>query len=123
MPGNFDVEKANTQLSAEAIGQDPSAFDRLREPGTLVPFAQEFLGLSDDTARYLADFSPRLLEGTRAAVIAAVDAGRSVHVNYVPAYDFEVRLFEYGNATVVSLQGPYPGQDYPSAIYNATRSG
>ncbi|HUW02788.1 MAG TPA: hypothetical protein VMW08_10590 [Acidimicrobiales bacterium] len=102
-----------------AIAADDDGILRLSNPGSLVDEAKASAGLTDDEAAYLADIPPVLLESMRAAIVEAVKANQAIHVQYSPAYDFSVRIWDYGQAVSIHVTGPYP-PDYSRNSWNAS---
>lgn len=114
MPYAMTIDKLAAVLTGEAVqatleGQ-PEVLERLRERGSLLDVAAELGGLADHEKEYLASIPPTLLEAMRGAVVEALAAGKAVHVQYSPGYDFEIRLWDYGDAVSVHVTGPYPPQ-------------
>lgn len=97
----------NQEEQSDVVAKARELLERLAEPGTLVEVSVELLGLDDDQAAYLQKIPVALQEALRATVVAAVADGKAVHVQYSPGYDFELRLWDYGQAVSVHLSGPY----------------
>ena len=98
-------------LGADA-GQDDGArrlLDRLGQPGGLAEVAAELGELEDHEVEYLAAFPPRLLEGVRAALFDAANAENPplVDIQFLPGYDFEVRLLEWDGNLTIHCRGPF----------------
>jgi len=98
---------ANEEDQSEEMGNVRALVERLGEPGKFVEVSAELLGLSEEQAAYLDAIPKALQEAIRATVVAAVADGKAVHVQYSPGYDYEVRLWDYGEAVSVHLSGPY----------------
>jgi hypothetical protein len=120
MPYALAMDKMIRVLSSEAVNQirseTPEVIDQLRERGSLVDAAKQLAGLTDDEASYLEAIPTALMEGMRAAITEALDSGKAVHLQYSPAYDFSVQLWDYGDAVSIHVSGPYP-PDYPRDSY------
>lgn len=115
MPMGMAIDKLAAVLTHEVvggIGDDDPGLIRLSEPGALVEEARTSAGLTDEEAAYLHDIPPVLQEGMRAAIVQAVKADKAVHVQYSPAYDFSVKIWDYGDSVSIHVTGPYP-PDYP----------
>jgi hypothetical protein len=113
MPQAMMIEKLAPLLTLESIsGISPDLVDQLRVPGSLVGLAVTHGDLATAEQRYLEAIPAPLIEAMRAAIVVAIDAGQPVHLQYSPGYDFEVRLWDYGNAVSIHLSGPYP-PDFP----------
>lgn len=120
MPLAKIVDKLSQLLTKESIpGIDPDLVDRLREPGSLVDIAVTHGDLESQEQGYLDAIPAPLIEAMRAAIVVAIDAGQAVHLQYSPGYDFEVRLWDYGEAISIHLSGPYP-PDLPREGFDPT---
>lgn len=111
MPNNVAVDAMNAALSTEsvrAVAADAGLVEQLQRSGSFLEVAQSLLGLDDAGLEYLRAIPTVLQESIRAAVAAAVAEGKPVQVQYSPAYDFEVRLWDYGAAVSLHISGPYP---------------
>lgn len=95
---------------------DPGdTLDRLSVPGGLVDVAQAVLGLDNAQIEYLQSVPSVLQEAIRGAIAEALNQGKAVHLQYSPGYDFQVRLWDYGEAVSVHLSGPYRGNEAKAA--------
>jgi hypothetical protein len=105
------VQGSNAALGAgspaKVLSEFPKEFEELGVPGSLVRVAKNILGLSSTETRYLEAIPPALREAIRAAIYDAVNADKSVQISYFPAYDFEVRFADYGQALSIQVSGPY----------------
>jgi hypothetical protein len=83
--------------------------ERLGQPGGLADVAAEVGELEDHEIEYLAAFPPRLLEGVRAALYDAANSEDPplVDVQFLPGYDFEVRLLEWDGNLTIHCRGPF----------------
>jgi hypothetical protein len=118
MPDGYTIRKLrgaieNARALREAAeGGDADSkrlLDRLGQPGSMAEIAAETAELDGGQMEYLNAFPPRLLEGVRAVVHAAcmADDPPTVEVQFLPGYDFEVRLSEYANQLTIHLRGPF----------------
>ncbi len=111
MPLSAIVQGSNAALGssspAKVLELFPKEFEGLGVPGSLVSVAKAILGLSTTETEYLEAIPPALREAIRAAIYQAVNADKSVQISYFPAYDFEVRFADYGQALSVQVSGPY----------------
>jgi hypothetical protein len=115
MPIALTIDKLAQVLNTEVVAglaADDESVARLSEPGSLIDVAAESAGLADDERAYLEDIPPTLVEGMRATIVAAIGAGKAVHLQFSPGYDFEARMWDYGGAVSIHISGPYP-PDYP----------
>ncbi len=111
MPMALVIDKLAEILKCDVVtgvGDDDEGLLRLSEPGSLIDEAKAGAGLTDDEAAYLHDMPPALLEGMRAAIVEAIKTDKAIHLQYSPAYDFQVRLWDYGDAVSIHVSGPYP---------------
>ena len=127
MPGSAMVQNANSNLgsgsAARILREFPNEVDRLANPGTLVTAARRVLKLSDRDARYLAAIPSALREAMRAAIVDALANKKTVQFQYSPAYDFEVRFWDFGEALSVHVSGPYePASPRAKSAYADKRS-
>jgi hypothetical protein len=111
MPMALAVDKLSNNLTSERIRgmveQNHPAVDQLAQRDSLVDVAKT-LGLEDHEAEYIAAIPVSLREGIRGAVLEAVSAGKSIHLQYSPGYDFSVQMWDYGEGLSVHVSGPYP---------------
>lgn len=120
MPYALIVDKLSQLLTKESIPSiDPALVDELRVPGSLVTIATTHGDLASHEQGYFEAIPAPLIEAMRAAIVAAIDAGQAVHLQYSPGYDFEVRLWDYGDAISIHLSGPYP-PDFPREGFDPT---
>ena len=85
----------------------------------MVTIATTHGDLASHEQGYFEAIPAPLIEAMRAAIVAAIDAGQAVHLQYSPGYDFEVRLWDYGDAISIHLSGPYP-PDFPREGFDPT---
>ena len=105
------VASANAMLTREAVAGlrgDEGLRERFAQPGSLVDIAVELLGWGDAEVEYLRSVPEVLQEAMRGVLVASIDAGKPVTLQYSPAYDFEVRVWDYGDGVSLHLAGPYP---------------
>ena len=122
MPNNMMIAQANTALSAESVSalqSDAGITEQLAQPGGFLEVARSLLDLDDASLAYLEAIPSALQEGIRATVADAVNSGKAVQFQFSPAYDFEVRLWDFGEAVSVHVSGPYP-TDIPRERYLAS---
>jgi hypothetical protein len=112
MPYALLMDKLTPALTAEAIQilktQSPEIVAELGQPGTLVDVAAGVVSLEQHEIDYLQAVPTALREAVRATIASAIEDDKAVNVQYSPAYDFEVRVWDYGGAVSVHLSGPYP---------------
>jgi hypothetical protein len=109
MPSAAMVDKLATVLNAEiAADPDPEILGRLQAPGSLIDIAIETAGLTEDEAAFLQGMPNTLLEGVRAIVVQALGTNKAVHVQFSPAYEFGLHVWDYGEGVSVHVSGPYP---------------
>jgi hypothetical protein len=112
MPSALMMFKLQGALTPEAIAtlrrDAPDVLEQLKVPGNLVEVAGNVLDLDSNDIAYLEAIPPALREGLRAAISAAIEAEKPVHVGFSPGYDFEVRIWDYEQGVSVHLSGPYP---------------
>jgi hypothetical protein len=125
MPYAAAMDKLTTVLTTESIqamlAQDENPLAELQKRGSLVDVARDLGGLEDHEAAYIESIPQALREAMRAAIVDAASAGKAVHLQFSPAYDFSVQLWDYGTALSVHLSGPYP-PDFPRNGYEPARS-
>ena len=111
MPNAVMLEKLNAAMSfgaVQALADDPGdLLERLATPGSLVEVAESVLGEDVDVS-YLRDMPSALQEAIRAAVSDALQNGKAVQLQFSPAYDFGVKIWDFGDAVSVHVSGPYP---------------
>lgn len=120
MPYNMTVAKVNAALTTEAVqslaGDAPELVEQLAQSGAFLEVARTLLDAGDEEMTYLEAIPEVVQETIRAAVSAAVNAGKAVQMQYSPAYDFEVRVWDFGGAVGIHLGGPYP-PEFPRDRY------
>jgi hypothetical protein len=105
----FKLQGALTPEAIATLRRDaPDVLEQLKVPGNLVEVAGNVLDLDSNDIAYLEAIPPALREGLRAAISAAIEAEKPVHVGFSPGYDFEVRIWDYEQGVSVHLSGPYP---------------
>lgn len=125
MPYASLIHKFAPILTADSIralkAERPDLVAAISQPGTLVEVADSVIGLEQHEKDYLQAVPGALLEALRATIASAVADEKSVHVQYSPGYEFEVRLWDFGEAVSVHLSGPYP-PTFPRAGFVDARS-
>lgn len=118
MPYALIADKLSPLLTKQSIaGMDPDLVGQLQVPGSLVNIAVTHGDLASHEQSYLEAIPAPLIEAMRAAIVVAIDARQAVHLQYSPGYDFEVRLWDHGDAIGIHLSGPYP-PDFPRGGFN-----
>ena len=111
MPFAASIHKLAPALTDDAIStmkeNNPEILESLREPGSLVDVADNAVGFATHERAWLEAIPPALQEGMRAAIVSAMDDGKAVHLQYSPGYDFEIRVWDFGDAVGVHISGPY----------------
>jgi hypothetical protein len=90
------------------IDEQPELVERLGEPGSLIDVAVEVLDLEPYQREYLEAFPGVLQEAVRASIVEAAAEGKSINMQYSPGYDFDVRVWDYGDDIGIHVSGPYP---------------
>jgi len=122
MPYALMADNLSQLLTKESIvAMDPELVEQLRAPRSLVDIAVDHGRLGSRERSYLEAIPAPLVEAMRAAIVVAIDAGQAVHLQYSPGYDFEVRLWDYGDAISIHLSGPYP-PDFPREGFEPART-
>ncbi|MEO7571994.1 MAG: hypothetical protein ABIX10_06115 [Acidimicrobiales bacterium] len=120
MPYALIADKLGPLLSKQGVADlDADLVDQLRVPGSLINIAVTHGDLAPHEQGYFEAIPAPLIEAMRAAIVVAIDAGQAVHLQYSPGYDFEVRLWDYGDAISIHLSGPYP-PDFPRGDFDPT---
>jgi len=118
------VGESNSLLSSSStirlVKEHPQAFRLLGTPGSLGTVARDVLTLSADERAYIDAIPPTLQEAMRSAIYSSVDQGKPVQLSYAPAYDFEVHIWDYGEALSIQVRGPYESRS-PQKAYSAKR--
>ena len=120
MPYALIADKLSPLLTRQSVAaMDPDLVDQLRVPGSLIDLAVTHADLASHEQGYFEAIPAALIEAMRAAIVVAIDAGQAVHLQYSPGYDFEIRLWDYGDAISIHLSGPYP-PDFPREGFDPT---
>lgn len=113
MPYAFSIAKLAPHLTSEALGEvDPEIAAQLQARGSLLDVAASVAELEEHEVAYLQSIPRALRDAVQAVIVTAIEDGKAVHLQYSPGYDFEVRLWDYGQAISVHLAGPY-GPEFP----------
>lgn len=112
MPYAALIRKLAPILTAESLHalktDSPQVVAQIGQPGTLVDVADDVVGLAEYEKGYLNAVPTALREALRATIASAIEDEKDVHVQYSPGYEFEVRVWDSGQAIGVHLSGPYP---------------
>jgi hypothetical protein len=95
-------------MIAEDEGFASRLAERLGQPGQLVDALHGIVELTPDERRYLESIPQVVRESMRAAALQALLDTKDVFFHYVPGYEFEARVVEYGGGVSIELLGPYP---------------
>ena len=122
MPLALAMDKLSAILTTESIrtmlDEHPEVLEQLRERDSLINLGKEWAGLEDHEAEYIQAIPMALREGIRAAMVEAAAAGKAIHLQYSPGYDFSVQMWDYGARLSVHVSGPYP-PNFPRDGYEA----
>ena len=117
MPLAAVVYRLAPVLTPESLGQlsEVAGFMSLLETeGSLIHLASEYVpGITAEELAYLDSMPLAFKEAVRVTIRAAIQDGKGVQVQYSPAYDFGLRLWDYGQAISVHLEGPYTEATMP----------
>jgi hypothetical protein len=107
--------EASTQTTSANIGDTQTRVAALAPTATFTDFVAAVLDRALETAEeaYLNAWPPGLLATIQAAVADAITRGVPVQVQWAPAYDYEVHVWEaLAGATsgglILNLRSPYP---------------
>ncbi len=106
-------------LTPEILGQlsaNPDFMERLATEGSLIDLAAEFAGIIGDERAYLELMPVAINEAVRVTIRTAIQQGKGVQVQFSPAYDFGLRIWDYGQAISVHLEGPYTKDTQPARL-------
>lgn len=116
MPSNAMVAKSNKQLAAQSapriLEEYPEEVEALGNRGTLIRVARKVLELDEKDLEYLEAMPTALHEALRASIFDALTNGKSAQMIFVPAYDFGVKVWDYGEAISIQVEGPYEADGY-----------
>jgi hypothetical protein len=116
MPNQVMVQNANEQLAAQSaariVEEYPEEVEALGQRGTLIRVAEKVLQLGREDLRYLEAMPSALREAIRATIYDGLAEGKSIQLQYSPAYDFSVQVWDYGEAVSVHVSGPYETDGY-----------
>jgi hypothetical protein len=111
MPSALTVDQLNQLLSREGVGNidtEHLSFQNLRNPDALIDVTRDNELVHPDGIEYLELLPQTLLEGIRATIVRAVELGKAVQFQYSPAYEFGVKIWDYGEGIGIHLEGPDP---------------
>jgi hypothetical protein len=116
MPHALTLRKLVPVLFAEVIkvlmSERPDLLEMLREGAPLEDVADAAVGLEGVEREYFEAMPRAVKESIRGALLAAIADEKDVNIQFSPAYDFEVRVWDFGEAVGIHLGGPYaPGYD------------
>ncbi len=113
----FKLGSVLTPENLAQLGGDASLMSRLATEGSLVELAQEFGEITDpDEVEYFSSIPRAIQESIRVAIRAAIQDGKGVQIQFSPAYDFGLRIWDYGQAISVHLEGPYTEATMPTRL-------
>jgi hypothetical protein len=120
MPHAVTVRKLAPALHAEAtkthMTANPDHLESLRNGAPLADVAHAAVGLTDDEREYFESMPRAVAEAIRGALLAAITDEKDVHIQFSPAYDFEVRVWDFGDAVGVHVGGPYTPGTVPARL-------
>jgi hypothetical protein len=116
MPNQVMVQKSNDQLAARSaariLEEYPEEVEALGERGNLIRVARTVLELEGKDIGYLEAMPSALQEALRASIFDALANGKSAQMIFVPAYEFGVKVWDYGEAISIQIEGPYEAGGY-----------
>jgi hypothetical protein len=112
----FKLGPVLTPENLAELGADAEFMSRLATEGSLIDLAHDFAGVTDDERVYLDSMPYALREAVRVTIRAAIQEGKGVQVQFSPAYDFGLRIWDYGQAISVHLEGPYTEDTRPDRV-------
>lgn len=128
VPGSLEMRQLREILSCEALKAltgDDVLMRTVGERGGLLEAVNRVVpDLSRQEQEWFAAIPARQLEAIRAVVFevaADPSADLELDVQYEPAYDFGVSIYEFDKTVVVRVKGPYPGQTYARDAFSASR--
>src|SRR5687767_14102741 len=118
MPGMQRVVSAINRFGEAHVIQEASAElveEVFRQGRGVIDIAEQVLGdMTADEKTYFAQWPTALSEAVRASMRDAALRGQRVQVQWVPSYDFEVRIWEprsegsSAGGLVIQFCSPYP---------------
>ena len=128
MPLAAMVKQSNDMLASAStirlVKEHPEAIKDLARPGGLHDAAKKVLQVDKWGLDYLKAMPMPVQEALRAAIHGAItgDPPKPVQISYMPSYEYEVRVSDFGQAVHVQVRGPYEAVS-PGAAYakKATR--
>jgi hypothetical protein len=107
------IDAINAALTPDGVRvlktEVPAVVELLAEPDSLIAVADKVLGLGPSERDYIAAIPRTLREAMRSGIVDAINDGRGVQVQYSPAYDFELRMWDYGDSLLIHVAGPLSG--------------
>jgi hypothetical protein len=103
----------------EGIKNDEEIMNLVLTPGGLLDLVDVVVtdpALTAEERAYLESVPVALQEAIRATIAAAINEGKEVQVQFSPAYDFGLHLWDYGEAISVHLAGPYTNETMPEYL-------
>src|SRR5262245_566102 len=95
----------------DIIAANPDLLTQLQAGADIVDLAESAVELTGDERKYLDAMPEVIKEAIRGTVITSVTQEKDVHVQFSPGYDFELRVWDHGEAIGLHLSGPYePGK-------------
>jgi hypothetical protein len=120
MPLAAVVYRLAPVLTPEFLGQlseDEAFVPLLETEGSLIDLAGQYVpDITSEELAYLDAMPLALKEAVRVTIRAAIRDGKGLQVQFSPAYDFGLRLWDYGQAISVHVEGPYTESTMPDRM-------
>ena len=133
MPRTLEMKQVRALTSLESL-KGLAAVDDLRgmlgRPGGLMDLVDQVLPtLSADERAWFGGIPSSQQEAIRAVVdhvlstndgITNDDLKTELEIEFTPAYDYGVNIFEFDRTVVIRVSGPYTGQPSPREIFSGS---
>lgn len=118
MPRGLEFQRLRELVgrdSLDVLAADEGMLRRIQTRGELLNIIDEFLpDLSADERAWLGGIPASQQEALRAVIEdVTLTPGTDLELQFQPAYDYAVQVYDYDKTVVVRVNGPYTGQ--PSA--------
>jgi hypothetical protein len=115
MPGTLEFKRLRELIEREALNTlvgDEGMLRRIGTRGALLNIVDEFLPDLDAGERAWLEGMPKSQQEAIRAIIE--DVGLSgdleLEIQFQPAYDYSIQVYDYDKTVVVRAHGPYTGQ-------------
>jgi len=119
--GMHDLRGATSPEALKALMEDAELRAQIGRPGGLFEIITKVLpDLDAEEVGWLGAIPAAQVEAIRAVIESvATSDGLELEIQYEPAYDFSLNVYEYDKCVVIWVNGPFPGQAFPREAFKS----